>query len=609
MPSTFFGLTIAGSALNSFHVATNTVANNVSNVNTKGYCRQEAVHVAADPMRTNHRYGMVGTGVSTPEIIQKRDFYYDVKYWDINAKVGRYDAEFYYMEQIEDYLIDEEGAKGFATILDEMFASLETLRGTPESPDSRKTFIGKCQNFTSFFTSMNAGLTQIQNDLNEEIAAQVEDINGIAQKIALLNKQINIIELQGTNANELRDQRALLIDQLSERVSVEVEETKVPNSVHPDIYTGATNYQVKINGHTLVDNFEYNTLKYVPRDKKINQSDSEGLYDLYWSDTDMPFSAAGSNFQGRLKALFAIRDGNNGEAFQGKVLSLEPGGRGDVVTISNPNITDVNSMTMPAEGVITIHNTEYYYTGFSYDAETQTYKFQLNKPLSTELRETLPGKTAMIGDDIDTMGIPYYQAQMNMFVREFARQFNDLHQSGVDTYVNAGTSYFVAKSQADGTEYGFGDYQANGSMDVYQDNYYQLTAANFSIAGAIVKDPNKMVTMEKTDLEDGVATQEIVTKMLTLKSEVTMFRGGGADSFLKCLIDDNSVDTEKAKLFLKNYQNIRETVETKRMSISGVDEDEEALDMMKFQNAYNLASKIIQTLTEMYDRLILETGV
>ena len=45
------------------------------------------------------------------------------------------------------------------------------------------------------------------------------------------------------------------------------------------------------------------------------------------------------------------------------------------------------------------------------------------------------------------------------------------------------------------------------------------------------------------------------------------------------------------------------------MSISGVDEDEEALDMMKFQNSYNLASKIIQTLTEMYDRLILETGV
>ena len=46
-----------------------------------------------------------------------------------------------------------------------------------------------------------------------------------------------------------------------------------------------------------------------------------------------------------------------------------------------------------------------------------------------------------------------------------------------------------------------------------------------------------------------------------------------------------------------------------RQSVSGVDEDEEALDLVKFQNAYNLASKMIQTLTEIYDRLILETGV
>lgn len=609
MPSTFFGLTIAGSALNSFHVATNTIANNISNVNTKGYSRQEAVHLAADPMRTNQKYGMVGTGVTTPEIIQKRDFYYDVKYWGINAKVGRYEAEYYYMEQIEDYLLDEDGAKGFATILNEMFAALETLKGTPESLDSRKAFIGASQNFTSFFTSMSAGLTQIQNDLNEEITAQVEDINSIAQKIALLNKQINVIELQGTNANELRDKRALLIDQLSERVSVEVVETEVPNRNFPDIYTGATNYQVKINGHTLVDNFEYNTLKYVPRDKKVNQSDSEGLYDLYWSDTDMPFSAAGSGFEGRLKALFAIRDGNNAEAFQGRVLSVEPGGRGDVVTISNPSITDVNSMTMPAEGVITINNTEYHYTGFSYDATTQTYQFQLNKPLSTSMREELCGKGAIIGQNIDTMGIPYYQAQLNNFVREFAKQFNEIQKSGVDMYGNPGGAFFVAKSPADGTEYSFENYQENGSMNVYDDSYYLLTAANFAVAGETAKDANKMVTLEKKDLDDGVATQELVTKMLSLKSEVVMFRGGGADSFLKCLINDNSVDTEKAKLFLKNYQNISQTVETRRMSISGVDEDEEALDMMKFQNAYNLASRIIQTMTEMYDRLILETGV
>ena len=117
MPSTFFGLTIAGSALNTFHVATNTVANNISNVNTKGYSRQEAVRIASEALRTNQRFGMVGTGVSTTEIVQRRDFYYDVKYWENNAKVAMYDAKLYGAQQIEDYLEDGDSVKGFSAIL------------------------------------------------------------------------------------------------------------------------------------------------------------------------------------------------------------------------------------------------------------------------------------------------------------------------------------------------------------------------------------------------------------------------------------------------------------------------------------------------------------
>ena len=69
MPSTFFGLTIAGSALNSFQVAVNTTANNIANVNTKGYTRQEAVRIAAEALKTNQRYGMAGSGVTTTDIM------------------------------------------------------------------------------------------------------------------------------------------------------------------------------------------------------------------------------------------------------------------------------------------------------------------------------------------------------------------------------------------------------------------------------------------------------------------------------------------------------------------------------------------------------------
>ena len=62
-------------------------------------------------------------------------------------------------------------------------------------------------------------------------------------------------------------------------------------------------------------------------------------------------------------------------------------------------------------------------------------------------------------------------------------------------------------------------------------------------------------------------------------------------------------------MFSRSFQDIANTIDNQRISISGVDEDEEAVNLVKYQNGYNLASKMIQTLTEIYDRLILQTGV
>ncbi|WP_075721675.1 flagellar hook-associated protein FlgK [Roseburia sp. 499] len=610
MPSTFFGLTISSSALTSFQAATNTVANNISNVNTKGYTRQQAIRVAAEALRVNQKYGMAGSGVDTTEIKQIRDFYYDVKYWENNAKVGLYDTKLYYMQQIEDYLIDDDTAKGFSTILDEMFNALNTLNSNPNDLDKRQQFISKSQSFATFFNSLSTGLGKIQEDCNKEIATQVENINSISQKIALLNKQINVIELQGTNANELRDQRALLVDELSELVPVEVIETKVTNSNYPDMYTGATDYVLKIDGKTLVNNFEYNTLKCVARDEKVNQSDVEGLYDICWEGSNIPFNPASKASDGRLRALFEIRDGNNAEGFSGSVQEVTAGTGGDVVTLKNPSITDINYMTMPSEGIITMNNKDYKYTGFSYDEATQTYKFQLDQTLSVEEKNRIMGKKVAIGQNIDAMGIPYYQAQANAFLREFAKQFNEIQKKGVTLDGTAGDSFFVAE-KPDGSEWNFGDYTATtgNSMSSSGNYYYMLTGANVVVTDNVVRTPQNLVTLTADELANGTDNPSLVNEMALLYKDVKMFRGAGANEFLQCLISDNSVDTEKASLFLKNYSNISETIVQKRMSISGVDEDEEALDMLKFQNAYNLASKMIQTMSEMYDRLILETGV
>lgn len=609
MASTFFGLTIAGSALNSFQAAVNTTANNISNVNTKGYTRQQAVRYASEALRVKEKYGMAGSGVTTTEIIQTRDFYYDVKYWENNARLGLFDSKLYYAQQVENFFLNDDEIRGFATIMDEMFGALDDVRGTPEDRDARQAFASKSQNFADFFHSMYTGLQQIQEDCNQEISTQIDQINGIGQKIALLNKQINVIELQGVNANELRDQRAVLVDELSDLVHVEVKETDVVDPQHPNLYTGATNYVLKINGQTLVDTFDYRTLEIVARDKKVNQSDADGLYDVRWKGDNIPFNVSGKGCTGRMKALFDMRDGNNNEGFTGVVESVRAGANGSIVKIKNPSITDVNSMNMADDGIITLNNKDYRYSGFTYDAKNQTYEFQLKLTLSIEEGNDLINRNVNIGENIDAMGIPYYQAQANIFLREFAKQLNNIHKTGVDMEGQPAGAFFVAKNAADGTEYGFEEYDPDGNMSTFNNDYYRLTAANVQVSTIVMKNPDKMATLVSEDFSNGVANQALVEEMLKLKKDVKMFRGGAADQFLKCLITDNSVDTQKAETFYNNYSNISETIEQKRMSISAVDEDEEALDMIKFQNAYNLASKMIQTLTEMYDRLILETGV
>ena len=86
------------------------------------------------------------------------------------------------------------------------------------------------------------------------------------------------------------------------------------------------------------------------------------------------------------------------------------------------------------------------------------------------------------------------------------------------------------------------------------------------------------------------------------------FRGSNASEFLQCMLSDVALNASRANTFSRNFTDIKGVIDNQRESISGVDEDEEAINLIKYQNGYNLSSKMIQTLTEVYDRLILQTG-
>ena len=384
MPSTFFGLTIGYSGLLNYQAALNTTGHNISNVKTKGYTRQEVTQTAARALRTHMKYGMAGAGVETVSIEQIRNVYYDIKYWNNRSDLGQYSMKSVYMKQIENYFKDNDDKDrqvlGFNSIFNKNFfeTAMESLEDNPGDVSVRNSFVGTAGSLTEYFNEMASNLERLQKDVNEEIRDKVDEINSISTQIATLNQQINMVEVRGTMANDLRDKRNLLIDQLSAIVSVEVTEIPVYNTNDPDNPTGMNRYIVSIDGgHTLVDGYERKELYCVSREvgNKVNQSDAEGLYDIYWKHTGMKFEPTGNASSGELKGLFEMRDGNNDEYFHGTITECtkdtvtvedENGNpvQKDVVTemkvqVDNEYLTDLNKSKLNATGSIMINGLSY----------------------------------------------------------------------------------------------------------------------------------------------------------------------------------------------------------------------------------------------------------
>lgn len=635
MPSTFLGLNTAYLGLSAANASLNTTANNISNVETEGYSRQHTVQQASEAMRTFTTYGCAGAGVEVLAIERYRDEFYDTKYWNNNSNVGEYSTKDYYMKMIENYFRDdgEEGPLiGFNTIYEEMMKALEEVKKQSGTPEARREFVGTAQSLAEYFNTMAANMQKLQKDVNDEIKIKVDEINSISQEIATLNKQINVIELSGSAANELRDKRALLIDQLSEIVDVDTTEMPITDPNNPDRYTGATRFIVKIaGGQTLVDDTSYNTLECVARKsyEKVNQSDVDGLYDIKWSNGNR-FSLTNSRIGGELKGLIQMRDGNNAEYFNGTVtgtdrVTVEDGTKHTTVTVgvTADYLKDLSRCTLPDNGgQISLGNKVYYYDSwtFNYDAasDSYSYTFVLSDESKNESTGTggLLGKEATVGSAVNYQGVPYYMEQMNEWVREFAQAFNDIMtQAGaVDNNGDPAQFFFLANKATDNAQWGFQDSykkdpDGSFSISVHDDSYYWLTATNFAVSAEIVGDPNKMAT--HTGESSQTDKYDVVEDLMDLKrsTDKMAFRGCTSGAFLQCILSDISLNAQRADTFSKNYQNIASAIHNQRLSVSGVDEDEEAISLVKYENAYTLASKMIQTLTEIYDRLILQTGV
>lgn len=608
MSSTFFGLTIASSGLRAANAALNTTGNNISNVSTEGYSRQAVKQEASDALRVFATYGCAGAGVDTIAIERIRDSFYDTKYRDNETRLGEYDVKAYYMKMIEDYFTDD-NVTGFKTIFNQVSNALQEITKNGSSDSTKAQFISTVKSMTDYFNNMYGDMQNLQADVNDEIKIRVDKINSIAQDLATINKQINVIEMTGATANELRDKRDVLLDELS--AIVDVDTTEVPVYDTEGNETGANRLIVRIaGGQTLVDMNEYNQLICVARgdDEKVNQTDIDGLYDIVWSH-GTEFGLYNASMYGELRGLIQMRDGNNGEYFNGTVTDVTY--NKETTTVKIATTADyLNSMSKcnlsDTGGTINIGNTIYYYTDWSYNGDGE-YSFVIDNVKSdTPLITGKKGKEANIGASVEYQGVPYYMEQMNEWLRDFAQTVNNIFTEGVTSEgEDAGILFTGDYVTTDGqfTEAELNDYKKNGK------GYYYLTAGNFAVNSELIESPGLLGT--RSDAANGVEECKQVEKVISMMTDTNqfVFRGRDAGGFLECVLSDAALNASDANTFYDTYLSLEVSIENQRTSVSGVDEDEEAVNLVKYQNSYTLASKMISTLTEVYDRLILETGV
>lgn len=432
MASTFFGLTIASSGLRAANAALNTTGNNISNVQTAGYSRQEVKTEAANALRVFATYGCAGAGVETLAIERVRDLFYDQKYWANETKLGEYDAKLYYCNMIQEYFKDD-NKTGFKTLFDQIGVTLQEITKNV-STENKAQFLGAAKALTDYFNNMYGDLRDLQSDVNDEIKIRADQINSIAQDLATVNKQINTIELTGSLANELRDKRDMLIDELSAIVDVQTQELPIVDQEGNP--TAAHRYMVKIaGGQTLVDMDQYRTLTCVsrPDDEKVNQSDVDGLYDIMWSD-GIEFSLYNASMGGILRGLIEMRDGNNGEYFKGTATNVAFHKSISTVTIktTEPHLQDISKCNLSdTGGVINIGNQLYYYTKWVYNGNGE-YTFTIdNNKSDMPLTQEKTWSDVSIGGEMNYQGVPYYMKQMNEWVREFTKKVNDIFKEGL----------------------------------------------------------------------------------------------------------------------------------------------------------------------------------
>ncbi len=546
MSAGFLGLTTSLSGLFANQRSLGIVSHNIANANTEGYSRQVMNTKAYDPQILPGGLGTVGVGVDVTAVKQVRDAYLDYKYRTETSVQGEWDARASVLTEVEG-IFNEPSDSSISELLDKYYESLQSLQKNPENLTARTLVRQTSIALSEGVQRLSTMLKDLQKDLNYQFETSVAEANDIAKQIATLNETIYKSELEGGKANDLRDQRELLVDKLSTLVKV-------------DYYEDEQNrFFVLVGGQQLVAHFRSDSFELVPREVKLNEDDSNAIMDIRWTNGNKINLSTG-----KIKGLMDIRDNMLGDK---KGIPYYTEKLNEFVDTFSSTMNNIHE-----EGY-GLNGSSGYYMFTMDNMSTQEYK---NFLLTRGLNDSPPADvTSSVMDGVDTLP---------------ADQQRDKIASNIE------------KILANNPEYN------SKAVRIIDGHYYvvdQMKASRMTIARDL-EDLNKIAAASR--VEDTPGDGSNILRMIETRHDVQLYDWGAPEDFMKSLVSNLGVDAAEANRVARNQELLTKEYSSARDSIMGVSLDEEMANMIKFQTAYNANARMVNVFDEMLDLIVNRLG-
>jgi flagellar hook-associated protein 1 FlgK len=216
-------LDVARRAMMSQRIGMDVTSHNIANASTPGYSRQRADFVATMPMQTS--FGMLGTGVTVQHIGRIRNSFIDQQVRVSNDAFGKGNSQLQTLSQIE-ALINEPSDSGLAATMTNFFKSFQDLAVHPEEASTRNAVLQQGVLLVQSFHGLNSRITEIRGGIVDDVNTKVSRINTLAGELSALDINISNDIAMGVDPSDLKDQRDLKLDELSQLVNINVSEDK-----------------------------------------------------------------------------------------------------------------------------------------------------------------------------------------------------------------------------------------------------------------------------------------------------------------------------------------------------------------------------------------------